>query len=61
MLQGPAFEDLFRTFAKSAFHLEVDDAYDTPEESEPFRRFLAGEPDDLAWHPPWLDLVRATT
>ena len=61
LLQGPAFEDLFRTFAQTAFHLEVDDAYDTPEESEPFRRFLAGEPDDLAWHRPWLDLVRATT
>jgi hypothetical protein len=61
LLQGAAFDDLFRTFERSAFHLEVDDSYDTPDESEPFRNFLAGEPDDFAWHQPWLDLMRETT
>ncbi|RZU49182.1 hypothetical protein EV385_0918 [Krasilnikovia cinnamomea] len=61
LLQGPLFEDLFRRFEHTAFHLEVDDTYDTPEESEPFRKFLAGEPDDFAWHRAWLDLVRETT
>lgn len=61
LLQGNAFEDLFRTFDRQAFHLEVQDSYHTPDEIGPFRRFLAGEPDDLAWHQPWLDLVRSVT
>lgn len=61
LLQGEAFEDLFRNLERSAFHLEVEDSYHTPEESDPFQRFLAGEPDDYEWHRPWLDLVRAAT
>jgi hypothetical protein len=61
LLQGPAFDDIFRTFEHSAFHLEVEDSYHTPDESEPFQRFLSGRPDDYAWHQPWLDLVRETT
>src|SRR4051812_21278257 len=61
LLQGPAFDDVFRTFERSAFHLEVEDSYHTPEESEPFRKFLNGEPDDFAWHRPWLDLTREAT
>ncbi|GAB1641935.1 DUF6879 family protein [Krasilnikovia sp. MM14-A1259] len=61
LLQGHEFEQLFRNFERSAFHLEVNDSYDTPEESEPFRRFLSGEPDDYAWHLPWLELVSEAT
>lgn len=61
LLTGDAFDDLFRTFARTAFHLEVQDTYSTPEESEPFRRFLTGEPDDFAWHQPWLTLIKETT
>lgn len=61
LLTGDAFDDLFRTFARTAFHLEVQDTYSTPEESEPFRRFLDGEPDDFAWHQPWLKLIEGTT
>ncbi|MET8148976.1 DUF6879 family protein [Actinoplanes sp. NPDC049668] len=61
LLQGPDFEELFRTFEHSAFHLEVEDAYHTPEESEPFQKFLAGEPDDFTWHGSWLDLIRKAT
>jgi hypothetical protein len=61
LLQGPDFEDLFRTFEHSAFHLEVEDAYHTPHESEPFQKFLAGERDDFEWHRPWLDLVQKAT
>jgi hypothetical protein len=61
LLQGQAFDDIFRTFERSAFHLEVEDAYHTPDESEPFRKFLSGRPDDFVWHRPWLDLIRATT
>ncbi len=58
LLQGDVFDDLFRTFAHGAFHLEVQDSYHTPDESGPFALFLAGRTDDLAWHRPWLDLAR---
>ncbi len=61
LLQGPAFDDVFRTFERTAFHLEVEDVYHTPDESEPFQKFLHDEADDFAWHRPWLDLVRETT
>jgi hypothetical protein len=61
LLQGEAFDDLFRAFTRSAFHLELQDTYGTPEEAGPFNLFLSGEPDDFAWHQPWLTLVRATT
>jgi hypothetical protein len=61
LLLNSRFDELFRTFERSAFHLEVADQYDLPEESEPLRRFLAGEPDDYAWQQPWLDLIRRTT
>ncbi|MBF6068182.1 MULTISPECIES: DUF6879 family protein [Nocardia] len=58
-LIGSGFTNLFRTCQQSAFHLEVHDTYSTPEESEPFRMFLAGEPDDYAWMNGWTDTVRA--
>lgn len=58
LLQGEAFDDLFHTFNERAFHLEVQDTYRTPEETGPFRLFLDGQPDDFAWHEPWLALVR---
>ncbi|BAL90853.1 hypothetical protein AMIS_56330 [Actinoplanes missouriensis 431] len=61
LLLNGAFEATFRSFERSAFHLEVADVYDIAEESEPIRRYLAGEPDDFAWQEPWLDLIRRTT
>ena len=61
LLQGRAFEDVFRTFERSAFHLEVEDSYHTPDESEPFQAFLNGEPDDFEWHSQWLDLMKEAT
>jgi hypothetical protein len=61
LLRGTAFDDLFRTFRRRAFHLEVRDSYHTPVEAGPFHRFLNGESDDLAWHQPWLGLVREAT
>jgi hypothetical protein len=39
----------------------VRDRYNSPAEAEPFRKFLAGEPDDLAWFTGWLDMIRAAT
>jgi Family of unknown function (DUF6879) len=61
LLQGEAFDNLFRTCARSAFHLEVHDTYRTPDETGPFNLFLTGQPDDFAWHQPWLTLVRDVT
>jgi hypothetical protein len=61
LLQDAEFDDVFRTFEHAAFHLEVEDAYHTPEESVPFQAFLDGRPDDFAWHRPWLELVRDAT
>jgi hypothetical protein len=61
LLTGDAFFGQFHAIARRAFHLEVQDSYHTPEESGPFAAFLAGEPDDLAWHRPWLELVRTVT
>jgi hypothetical protein len=61
LLQGDAFDGLFGAFEHTAFHLEVNDAYHTPDEAGPFGLFLAGEPDDFAWHEPWLALVRTAT
>ena len=61
LLLNGQFDQLFRGFQREAFHLEVADVYEAPEEAEPIRRYLAGEPDDFAWQQPWLDLVRRTT
>ncbi|MGW4093875.1 DUF6879 family protein [Nocardia sp. NPDC004750] len=55
------FPDLLRTCKREAFHLEVLDSYAEPNEHEPFRRFLADEPDDYAWFQPWTELVEKTT
>lgn len=44
---------------REAFRLEVRDSYEVPAESEPLRRFLAGEPFDLrAWSRDWTSFVR---
>lgn len=61
LLQDEAFYALFHSFARSAFHLEVQDSYHTPDEAGPFDLFLAGEADDFVWHQPWLNLVREVT
>ncbi|MBO0856541.1 MAG: hypothetical protein J2P18_22565 [Nocardia sp.] len=61
LVEGESFENLFREAQREAFHLEVEDTYQTPEESAPFRLFLNGGRDDYEWLRPWLDLVTETT
>ena len=61
LLEGEAFTDQFHSVSRRAFHLEVQDSYSTPDESGPFALFLNGRADDLEWHQPWLDLVRAVS
>jgi hypothetical protein len=56
------FDQLFRNARTRAFHLETQDTYSTPEEAEPLRRWLVGEPDsDTEWYSEWDDLMAATT
>lgn len=52
---GAVFDSSFR---RSAFRLEVLDRYAVAAEAEPFRRFLAGEPQDPAWREPYKEFVR---
>ncbi|MPZ65844.1 MAG: hypothetical protein GEU83_10135 [Pseudonocardiaceae bacterium] len=60
-VRGEAFDDLFRTFTQTAFHLELKDSYHVRHESGPFDLFLEGKPDDFVWHEPWLALVHEAT
>ena len=57
LVSGDAFGALFGSFEHTAFRLELRERYDSPGEREPLRRFLAGEPDDLAWNRSWLALM----
>lgn len=50
------FPDLF---TRSAYRLELLDAYVAENERDPFERFLAGEARDDAWREPWQRLVRS--
>jgi hypothetical protein len=61
LIRGQEFHCLFETFEHTAFRLEVRDRYNSPSEAEPLRRFLADEPDDLAWFQDWTALVRTAT
>lgn len=58
---GPEFAELFTTFKHTAFRLETLDQYNSPVETESFRKFVAGEPDSLAWYQSWLSMVREAT
>jgi hypothetical protein len=52
------FGEAFDSFRSSAFRLELLGRYFAANEAEPFRRFLAGEPQDPEWREPWKRLVR---
>lgn len=59
-LVGDDFDALFDSYEYTAFRLEVRDSYlGVVYEPEPYRKFLAGEPDDGLWLKPWCDGVRA--
>ncbi|MBO0852335.1 MAG: hypothetical protein J2P18_01045 [Nocardia sp.] len=61
LIDTTPWPELFRQARKSAFHLEVKDSYAVPAESEPFRRFLAGEPEQEYGRRAWTELVEETT
>lgn len=54
-------DELFDTFERDAFHLELRDYYGAPGEGGPFAQWLRGEPSNAAWLQPWLDRMRAVT
>lgn len=61
LVAGEEWGRLFRTFERSAWRLETQGIYREPDETEYFRRFLNGEPDDLSWMRDWLANIRAIT
>jgi hypothetical protein len=60
-LQGDDFTALFRANWARAFHLETQDTYNVADETEPFRKFLAGESDDYEWCHEWDSLIHDET
>ncbi|WP_040864034.1 DUF6879 family protein [Nocardia exalbida] len=62
LIRGEEFVDLFRAGEwERAFHLETRDEYFVADEHEPFRKFLAGEPDNYEWCRSWDDLIKDVT
>ncbi|GAB2720324.1 DUF6879 family protein [Nocardia thraciensis] len=59
LLTDKPFDDLFRRCTGDAFHLEVRDSYGVPQESEPFQRFLDGEPEPDYGERPWVAFMRS--
>lgn len=54
------FPELMHAARKSAYHMELRDEYGVASESEPLRRFLAGEPAPVYDKDDWLDLISET-
>lgn len=60
LLSGQALADFVLGYEHTAFRLETRERYNEPEEVEPIRRFLAGEP-DYAWNQEWAAMMRRRT
>lgn len=54
-------DELFDTFTRDAFHLELRDDYGSPIEDTPYARWRRGEPDDFAWLDAWTALMKRVT
>lgn len=52
------FAERFAGFTESAFRLELLDHYVAPNETDPFREFLAGGCPSREWREPWMRFVR---
>ncbi|WP_242904420.1 DUF6879 family protein [Actinomadura terrae] len=57
-VEADEFERLLKTFKREALHLEARDAYGTATELPYLAKWLAGEPDDLAWLGGWCQTLR---
>ncbi|MFG2672730.1 DUF6879 family protein [Streptomyces sp. NPDC048445] len=51
-------DELFNSFERDAFHLELRDDYGSPVEDAPYARWQRGEPDDYVWLEPWMKLMK---
>lgn len=60
LITGERFAAFVLGYRRSAFRLERQERYREPEEDEPLRRFLAGEP-DFAWNAEWAAMMRRRT
>jgi hypothetical protein len=60
LLTGQALAEFVLGYKHTAFRLELRERYNEPEETEPLRRFLAGEP-DYAWNEEWAAMMRRRT
>jgi hypothetical protein len=49
---------LFDEFTASAFRFETRERYNSEVGRDAFRKYRAGQPDDYAWHRPWLTRIR---
>jgi hypothetical protein len=60
LVSGQDFIDFVQGYKHTAFRLERQERYNEPEEDEPFRRFLAGEP-VRGWNDEWESDMRRRT
>lgn len=61
LASGERLAELFQTFTTQAWRWECQGTYRQPAEAEAWRRWRAGESDDLAWLRPWLRQVQEAT
>ncbi|MDI3422285.1 DUF6879 family protein [Streptomyces luteolus] len=54
-------DELFNSFERDAFHLELRDDYGSPVEDTPYARWQKGEPDGYEWLDPWVTLMKRVT
>lgn len=57
LLSETELGDLLSGFATSAFRFELRERYNSTVGVEPYRKWLAGEPDDYAWHRSWMEKI----
>ncbi|MGW0757241.1 DUF6879 family protein [Streptomyces sp. NPDC002814] len=50
-------DELFNSFERDAFHLELRDDYGSPVEDTPYARWQRSKPDNYAWLAPWMTLT----
>ncbi|WP_326765780.1 hypothetical protein OG978_15395 [Streptomyces sp. NBC_01591] len=54
-------DELFKSFERDAFHLELRDDYGSPIEDTPYARWQRGDSDDYSWLAPWKTLMQRVT
>jgi hypothetical protein len=60
LVDGQQLAEFVLSYEYTAFRLETREQYNEPEEDEPLRRFLVGEP-DYSWNEEWATMMRQRT